>query len=79
VAGYDAAINKKVKIVRGYGKVVPIKSGGAIAAGDLVKSDATGRVITAAGVGRVVGRCLRSCSAADQFPLIELLPPVPAA
>jgi hypothetical protein len=79
VAGYDAAINKKVKIVRGYGKVVPIVSGAAVTAGDLVKSDAQGRVINAAGTGRVVGRAIETCTAADQLILVELLPPVPAA
>lgn len=75
VAGYDAAINKKVKIVRGYGKVVPVESGGAINAGDFVKSDATGRAIAHGGTGRATGRCLRTVGAAGQFPLIELLPP----
>lgn len=79
VAGYDAAIGRKVKIVRGYGKIVPVESGGAVVAGALVKSDATGRAITAAGTGRTVGRCVKASTGAGQFPLIELLPPGPAA
>jgi hypothetical protein len=77
VAGYDAASGKKVKIVRGYGKVVPVESGGAINFGDFVKSDSTGRAIAHGGTGRAVGRCLRTVGAAGQFPLIELLPPDP--
>lgn len=74
VAGFNAAQGDKPKIVRGTGKVVPIESGAAIAAFAEVEVDALGRVVplgTTANI-RACGRAWRSCSAAGQFPLIEL-------
>lgn len=44
VAEYDAAINTLVPCLRGT-KHVPITSGAAVTAGDVVMSDATGRVV----------------------------------
>lgn len=45
VAGYDAASGRKVKVVRGPGKIVPVDLGADVTAGAEVQSDANGKAI----------------------------------
>lgn len=72
VFGYDAAQGRKVKLVRGPGKVVPILCDGALAAGAEVEADATGRaVVLSTGVAR--GKVWRD-AADDTLAMIELYP-----
>lgn len=74
VAGYDSVAGRKVKVVRGAGKVIPVEAGAAIAAFQEVETDALGRAVpsgTAAGA-RAVGYAFRSVSAAGQFVLVHL-------
>ncbi len=70
VAGYDAPVGRKVKVVRGKGKVVPIRAVAAIAFNTEVQSDATGQV-TPLTTGRAVGKAIRS-AAINTDALIEL-------
>lgn len=75
VSGYDQpTVGKKVKIVRGAGKVVPVESGAAIGFGVEVETDASGRAVplgTSANL-KALGVCRKAASASGQFPLIEL-------
>src|SRR5262249_15805436 len=59
----DAAIGKKVTVMRGPGIVLPIESGAAIAPGAEVEVLADGRVVTAT-TGVKVGMCMRNVTAA---------------
>lgn len=61
VFGHDAAQGKKVKLVRGAGKVVPIKASGAIAAGAEVQTTAAGLAIVLSD-GKARGRCWRDAT-----------------
>lgn len=70
VAGYDAPINKLVKIVRGPGKVVPIRCSAAVTFFQEVQAAADGTVIPLA-AGRAIGRAIRS-AAINTDALIEL-------
>lgn len=74
VAKTDQVINKLVGVIASPGIVVPITAGAAIAAGDEVMADATGRVITfVAGAGRFpVGRAMTAAGAADTDAEIKL-------
>jgi hypothetical protein len=49
VAAYDALINTILKVWHGSGWIVPIFSVGALSAGVLVKSDATGGIVAIGG------------------------------
>jgi hypothetical protein len=62
VAAYDAAIGEKVPVLRG--KVVPIKSAGAIAAFAEVEVGAAGQVVTKA-AGVAIGVALTGCASGD--------------
>ena len=53
-----------------------VESGGAVAAGDTVKSDATGRAITWAVSGAKVALALEAATAAGQFIEVLLIPNV---
>jgi hypothetical protein len=73
VSGYDASQGRKVKLVRGPGKVVPITAGAALAVDQEVEADAQGRAVpfgTAVG-GRARGRTIRSAANATDA-LVEL-------
>lgn len=70
VAGYDAAAGRKVKVVRGTGKVVPIRCSAALAFFQEVQVAVDGTVIPLA-AGRAVGRTIRS-AANNTDALIEL-------
>ena len=70
VAGYDAAINTLVPVIRGH-KVVPMTSGAAVTAGVEVESDSTGRAITLA-AGKALGVALTTAGAADVDILVAL-------
>lgn len=51
---------------------MPVESGAAIAAGDLIESDATGRAITRT-TGAIVARALQPATAAGEFVLCLLI------
>lgn len=57
VAGFDAAINKKVTVIRGAGMIVPVTADGAIAAFAEVEVGANGKAKTIGG-GIPVGVCM---------------------
>lgn len=70
VATYDAAIGAKLPLARGH-KVFPVEAGAAIAPGQEVQSDATGRAIPLA-AGRPAGMCLNNITAAGQIAIVAL-------
>lgn len=70
VSGYDAAEQRKVKIVRGKGKVVPVTCAAALGFDVEVESDANGQAIPLA-AGVAVGRTIRS-AAINTDALVEL-------
>lgn len=70
VSGYDAGDGRKVKVVRGTGKVVPILAGAALGVDEEVETDATGKAIPLA-AGSPRGRTIRS-AAINTDALIEL-------
>lgn len=65
VAGWNAAINKRVTVITiQSGEVIPVTAGaGGVAAGDSVTPDATGAAVTAAGAARAVGIALTGAAA----------------
>jgi hypothetical protein len=73
VSGYDAPVDRKVKVVRGPGKVVPIRCSIALAYDVEVEAAADGTVVplgTAVG-GRALGRTFRA-AAINTDALVEL-------
>lgn len=64
VAQQDAGVGVRVTIIRSPGIIIPVTSGAAIAAGQGVEVDATGRVIPLA-AGARVGTALTGVGAAD--------------
>lgn len=56
IAGRDAGIAGKVPVIQEG--IVPVTAGATVAVGDLVMSDATGRVITATATNVIVGVAL---------------------
>lgn len=70
VSTYDAASGAKLPLMRGH-KVVPVEAGAAIAPGQEVQSDATGRAIPLA-AGRPGGMCLNNITAAGQIAVVAL-------
>lgn len=64
VAGWDAGVGQKTKVYKlGQGLVLPITAGAALAAGQEVQTDATGRAIPLA-AGKALGYTLDSASGA---------------
>lgn len=57
VARADIANGKKGSVISAPGVIVGVLASGALAAGDSVTSDATGRAIVAAGAGGAVVHC----------------------
>lgn len=74
VAKMDADAGRLVGVIASPGIVLPVTAGAALAAGDEVMADATGRVIPfVAGAGRFpVGRAMTACAAADTDAEIKL-------
>jgi hypothetical protein len=64
VAQYGAAIGELVSVVR-LGTAV-VDSGAAVAIGDPIKTDASGRAIAQGGTGAILGKALSAASGADQ-------------
>jgi len=64
VSGYDTAINKKGVVEGQPGKIVPVTSGAAIAAGQEVQSDAVGKAVPVT-TGRPVGLAMTGVGAVD--------------
>lgn len=77
VSGYDAAQGRKIKVVRGPGKVVPITCSANIAFGALVKAAADGTVLTWTFGSVCVGRTIRAATNGNDA-LIELAGVQPA-
>lgn len=77
VFGYDAPDGRKVKLVRGPGKVVPILAGAGITFDQLVMATVTGTVIPWTFGNTVVGRAIRSAANGTDA-LIELAGVQPA-
>ena len=75
VASYDAAVGTKVAIIRGAGTMLPVTSGAAVAVGDELKVDASGRVIPQGGTGTKVGRAHSATGAAGNDVIVELYAP----
>lgn len=75
VSGYDATQGRKVKIVRGAGKVVPVTAGAALGFDVEVETNAVGQAIprdsAARPNARAVGRTIRS-AAINTDALVEL-------
>lgn len=73
VTGYDTGAGRGVKIVRGANKVVPVKAGAAIEAGNLVMTDERGQAVplTEAERNKARGRCWQDC-AREADAMIEL-------
>lgn len=65
VTSHDVADEGKVTIIRGPGFVVPISAAGTINAGELVKTDANGEVVTHGGTGTAIGMAIDGATAAD--------------
>lgn len=58
VTGYDVAAGAKVTVHHAPPIVVPVTAGAAVAAGDLVTSDATGRAVPAGTGQQILGLAL---------------------
>jgi hypothetical protein len=71
VASWDAPSAGKVVILRGSGTVVPITAGAAVAIGDELQVDATGKVLTATS-GRKVGKAHSAAGGAGTDVEVEL-------
>lgn len=75
VAGYDQVSGGKLPMLRGH-KIVPVEAGAAMAAGDQVMSDATGRAITwtsaASEANARLGVVLNAPTAAGQIGIVAL-------
>ena len=71
VAAYDSASGAKGACLGQPGKIVPVTSGAAIAAGAEVQSDALGKAITLA-AGKSLGVCMTAVGAADVDAEIKL-------
>ena len=71
VATYDAASGARLPIICGPGRVVPVTSGAAVAAGAEVESDASGRAITLA-AGKPLGMALSASTGAGQDLFVRL-------
>jgi hypothetical protein len=63
---------RRVNVVR-RGAVARVESGAAIAAGDPIKSDATGRAIPQAGSGVILGYAMSHVTAAAQVVEVDLI------
>jgi len=74
VISWDVPSGSKAVLIDGDGTVLPVTSGAAVAIGDLLQADATGRVITAgAGSGKsVVGKARSAAGAAGVDVVVEL-------
>lgn len=77
VSGLDVAQNRRIKVVRGPGKVVPITCSANIAFNVLVKAAADGTVLTWTTGTVPVGRTIRAATN-GQDALIELAGVMPA-
>lgn len=80
VAMWDAATPGRVTIIRGDGTFLPVTSGAAVNAGDLLKVDTQGRVVTAAQTAGgtapanwIVGKAHSTVGAANNDVVVELL------
>ena len=74
VSGYNATAGRKVKIVRGPGKVVPVEAGAAIPVFAEVATDAVGRAIpfVQGTTGRAVVYVIRAVTGAGVESLVNL-------
>ncbi len=68
---YDVAIGGKGGVIKGKGTMVPVASGAAVAVGNEVQADATGRVIPLA-AGVAIGLAHSAAGAADIDVVVEL-------
>jgi hypothetical protein len=68
---YDAAIGKKVGVLRGKGTVAPIEASAAITENAEVEVSTTGRIVTF-GSGVKVGRALKTAAGAASIIPVEL-------
>jgi len=74
VIAWDVPSGGKAVLIDGDGTVLPITSGAAVAIGDLLQSDTSGRVITAAPASGkvVVGKARSAAGAAGVDVVVEL-------
>jgi hypothetical protein len=82
VAAWDAASGSKVPVINGAGTFLPVTSGAAVAVGDLLKVDASGRVVTATQVAAaaqpvnwVCGKAHSAVGGAALDVIVELMAP----
>jgi hypothetical protein len=71
VACWDVALNGKCVILRGPGTVVPVTAGAAVAVGNELQVDTSGRVIPST-TGRRVGKAHSAAGAAGTDVIVEL-------
>lgn len=74
VAKYDAASGDKCGMICLDGHAVPMTSGGAIAVGDLIASDAQGRAVTATSTAKVLGKAWSAVAGAGLDVLVKTRP-----
>lgn len=74
IAAQDAAIGEKVLVYVGPGVVVPVEAPGALAAGAIVQSDATGRAVAVGAAPNLAAGRLEAAVAAGAFGRVQLNP-----
>ena len=72
VAAWDAASGSKLTIIRGTHTQLPVTSGAAVNAGDLLKVDTQGRVLLATTGTFIVGKAHSTVGAAGADVIVEL-------
>jgi len=72
VAAYEGATGDQVPLINGPGYVIPVVAGAAIVSGDVLKTDASGRVVPQAGTGTIVAVALDSQPTVDADVVVRL-------
>lgn len=72
VSAWDGVSGGKLAVIGGYGTWLPVSSGAAVTAGNLLKVDTSGRVVPATTGTVVVGKAHSTVGAADLDVIVEL-------
>jgi len=78
VISWDVASGSKAVLISGEGTVLPVTAGAAVAIGNALTVDASGRVVPAAATNVVVGKARSAAGAAGVDVVVELGPLSPS-